>query len=76
MQMMTEHYNYVFRMGHLLAVLPQVDPFFNNRIINLKQFVLQDHIDPNNICFNSYVLKELLSLLKKKKINRKILCKN
>lgn len=63
-------------MGHLLAVLPQVDPFFNNRIINLKQFVLQDHIDPNNICFNSYVLKELLSLLKKKKINRKILCKN
>ncbi len=76
MQMMTEHYNYVFRMGHLLAVLPQVDPSFNNRIINLKQFVLQDHIDPNNICFNSYVLKELLSLLKKKKINRKILCKN
>lgn len=76
MQMMTEHYNYVFSMGHLLAVLPQVDPSFNNRIINLKQFVLQDHIDPNNICFNSYVLKELLSLLKKKKINRKILCKN
>ena len=59
-QIMTDNYNYVFRMGHLLAVLPQVDSSFNSRIVtNLKQFVLQNHIDPNNICFNSDVLKEL-----------------
>lgn len=62
-QIMTDHYNYVFRMGHLLAVLPQVDSSFNSRIAtNLKQFVLQNHIDPNNICFNSDVLKELTLL--------------
>lgn len=60
MQIMTDNYNYVFRMGHLLAVLPQVDSAFNSRVVtNLKQFVLQNNIDPNNICFNSDVLKEL-----------------
>lgn len=59
-QIISDNYNYVFRMGHLLAVLPQVDSSFNSRIVtNLKQFVLQNHIVPNNICFNSDVLKEL-----------------
>lgn len=70
MQIMSDHYNYVFRMGHLLAVLPQVDSSFNSRIVtNLKQFVSQNHIDPNNICFNSDVLKEL-SLLSQKEVIR------
>lgn len=68
MQIMSDNYNYVFRMGHLLAVLPQVDSSFNSRIVtNLKQFVLQNHIDPNNICFNSDVLKEL-SLLSQNEV--------
>ena len=63
MHMITDHYNYVFRMGHLLAVLPQVDTSFNNRIMtNIKEVVLQNHMNPNNICFNSDVLKELSSL--------------
>lgn len=57
-------------MGYLLAVLPQVDPSFNSRVVtNLKQFVSQTHIDPNNICFNSDVLKEL-SLLSQKEVIR------
>lgn len=58
-----------FRMGYLLAVLPQVDSSFNSRIVtNLKQFVSQTHIDSNNICFNSDVLKELSLLSQKEAI--------
>ncbi len=69
MQISDDHYNYIFRMGHLLSVLPQVDSSFNSKIVtNLKQFVLQNHIDPNNICFNSDVLKELSLLSQKEAI--------
>lgn len=65
MQAVKDNYNYVYRMGHLLSVLPRVDEAFNDRIVaNLRQLVLQKHIDPNNICFNSDVLKELLELSK------------
>ena len=69
MQIRDDHYNYIFRMGHLLSVLPQVDSSFNSKIVtNLKQFVLQDHIDSNNICFNSDVLKELSLLSQEEEI--------
>ena len=59
-------------MGHLLAVLPRVDATFNSRIVkNLRQLVLQKHIDPDNICFNYDVLKEILELSKQSKSDEK-----
>lgn len=65
MQAVKDNYNYAYRMGHLLSVLPRIDSGFNGRIVaNLRQLVLQKNIDPNNICFNSDVLKELLELSK------------
>ncbi len=72
MQAVKDNYNYAYRMGHLLAVLPRVDATFNSRIVkNLRQLVLQKHIDPDNICFNYDVLKEILELSKQSKSDEK-----
>ena len=72
MQAVKDNYNYAYRMGHLLAVLPKVDATFNSRIVkNLRQLVLQKHIDPDNICFNYDVLKEILELSKQSKSDEK-----
>ena len=72
MQAVKDNYKYAYRMGHLLAVLPRVDATFNSRIVkNLRQLVLQKHIDPDNICFNYDVLKEILELSKQSKSDEK-----
>ena len=63
MDVMKNNYYYIYRLGHLISVLPEVDPLFIDRIIdNLKKSVKKYNILSENICFNSDVLTEMIDL--------------
>lgn len=51
---------YIRKLGHLVATIPQVDKTFKQEVYRtIKNNLVKNNFDPNNICFNFDVLKEM-----------------
>lgn len=51
---------YIKKLGHLVATIPQVDKTFKQEVYRtIKNNLVKNNFDPNNICFNLDVLKEM-----------------
>ena len=51
---------YIRKLGHLVAAIPQVDKTFKQEVYKtIKNNLIKNNFDPNNICFNFDVLKEI-----------------
>ena len=51
---------YIRKLGHLVATIPQVDKTFKQEVYRtIKNNIVKNNFDPNNICFNFDVLKEM-----------------